>query len=177
MVPAQSRTQILQCVTDARRRDNRRNKLIKASHYSTLTAYWPTLIPPSLPLRPTIRPSLPPQPNNLHNYGWKPDPNFRIRIHTPPPAEYPFHHSSPASPGRERKSQTHLSASPLIGPDIPDSPSLADTDTDRCDIPPREHFTPSTPTPEEGEYLHILTSPPPTTEITILTLNTENGNQ
>ena len=119
MVSAQSRAQNLQRATDVRQRDNRHNKLNRASPQSTLTAYWPKLIPPSLPIRPSTRPILPPQPNNLHSYGWKPDLNFRIRIHISPPVEYPFHHYSLSRPaGNVHHKHTYWLA-PWLAPTHP----------------------------------------------------------
>ncbi len=78
MVPAQSKARILQRAADARYKDNRRNKQNRASYQTTLTDHWPTLIPPNLPLRPTARLIMPPQLNNLHSYGCKPEANFKM---------------------------------------------------------------------------------------------------
>jgi len=41
MVPAQAKAQILQRATDARKRDNMRNKQNKARHRSSLTDHGP----------------------------------------------------------------------------------------------------------------------------------------
>jgi len=118
---------------------------------------------------------MPPQPNNLHSYEWKPDPNFRIRIHTPPPAECSFDDSPQASPGGERPPHTHLPVSPTADPDTLDSTTIGKEDTARSDSPPppREHLRHLTPTPGGGVHLHTPTLPPPETEITIITLNTQ----
>jgi hypothetical protein len=53
-----------------------------------MTVRWPSIIPPSLPIRPVSRPIPPPKPNNLHNCEWNPDPNYIIRLQTRPPVEY-----------------------------------------------------------------------------------------
>jgi hypothetical protein len=68
-------------------KESRRNKMNMANQQFTLMDHWPTLIHPSLSFRRIALPTLPTQPKNLHNYGWKPDLNFKIRILTPPPAE------------------------------------------------------------------------------------------
>jgi hypothetical protein len=66
---------------------------------------------------------------------------------------------------------THPPASLPVGPDTPDSPTLGEEDTIRCDIHPREHFPPKNPTPDDGLLLHNPRLPPHGTKITILTLN------
>jgi hypothetical protein len=89
-ITALSMTQLRSRLTTASKRDIRRVNTNRANNQSTLTAHWPTLIPPSLPIRLTVRSTVPPQPNSLHICGWKSDPNYRIRHNNPPPLGLPI---------------------------------------------------------------------------------------
>ena len=60
--PTLNKTQILKRMVVALRRDTRRNKINRVGRQSTLPAHWPTLISPSLPIRPVPRPTLSPSP-------------------------------------------------------------------------------------------------------------------
>jgi hypothetical protein len=158
----------------ALRRDTIRNKKNKPCRQSTLPAHWPTLIPQSLPIRPAPRPVLPSQPNNLHNYGWKPDPNFRIRIHTPPHADYPFEYPPTTTPRVAHFQNSTVSITPPVETVTPE-----DIAQDDQWLPHEPDLNPcGTPHPApQGPDTHLLhpTVPPPATDISILTLNIQKA--
>jgi hypothetical protein len=63
-----------------------------------LVDHWPTLRPPSLPIPAKIGTLFHPLPGSLQTFGWRLDPNYKIRHDPPPRAEYPFEYSPPISP-------------------------------------------------------------------------------
>ncbi len=90
---------------DVKNRDalasNRATKRIlrnRTRKQSTLMDYWPTLIPDSLPIRPSGEPRSLLLLNSLHNMGWKPHPTFVICPDPIRDTHYPFPHSPPDSP-------------------------------------------------------------------------------
>ena len=79
-------------------RHRARTKANRIHNQHTLFDYWPSLLPPSLPVRPPgqTRPSL--LPRSLPSMGWKPDPAYIIRPDCIQGTTYPFPHSPPGSP-------------------------------------------------------------------------------
>ena len=89
------------------------------------------------------------------------------------PAAYPFDHSPPISPGQGNMPHTPLPASPTGDPKTSDSPTTSERVTATSDSHPRERPPPLTPPAGTGVHPHLPAPPPPMTEKTILTLNTQ----
>jgi hypothetical protein len=63
----------------AKRRSTTRLRINKVKNQYMLIDHWPTLRPPSPPVSSQRKVSLSPFPGSLHAFGWKPDPNYKIR--------------------------------------------------------------------------------------------------
>ncbi len=104
--------------------------------------------------------------------------NFKIRIHVPSPAEYPFVYFPPYTPGGKHLPYTSLPASPIAESASSSDNILEGTGppNNNNPPPPRGSNPPHTPPPGVDTYTRTpRPAPPPTTEIDILTINAKKA--
>ena len=99
-VGSYSRAFLLRRMNTAKRTRGRRIRTNANNNQSTITDFFPGLIPTSAPVR--IRPLTPTPllPRSLPSLGWHPDPSYRIQFDTPSESPFPFPYSPPESPTR-----------------------------------------------------------------------------
>jgi hypothetical protein len=93
-----------------------RLRINKSNNQSMLVDHWPTLRPLSLPITTQIRAYTPPLPGSLHIFGWKPDPNYKIRHDPPVRVEYPFDYSPPGNLAPPSAEQASAPTGPFTSP-------------------------------------------------------------